>query len=379
MDMYYISSRIVILLLMSHIVIDARESGTSTGRYTDKLIEHLAGPESEHTFTLLAKKHRLEFLKSIAPKWKVVETPYQEFSLGEQIGFKRQIESLQPDLVHFPIVQQPVLYRGKTVTTMNDLTTVRFRNPTKNQIIFLTKQQVYKWLNKRVAHKANHIITISEYVKQDVADYCRIPLGKITTTLLAADPITEPSQTVESLFAKRFIMYVGRPLPHKNLRRLIDAFVMLQQKHPNLMLALAGKKDAAYALHEHYIQEQGIKNVVFTGFVSDGQLRWMYEHCAAYVFPSLSEGFGLPGLEAMMHGAPVISSNTTCLPEVNGDAALYFNPLDVADIATKISRVIGSDSLRRELVAKGKINVKKFSWDRCAQQTFAVYEHVLKS
>ena len=111
----------------------------------------------------------------------------------------------------------------------------------------------------------------------------------------------------------------------------------------------------------------------------DQSMTRLYEHCAAYVFPSLSEGFGLPGLEAMMHGAPVISSNTTCLPEVNGDAALYFNPLDVADIATKISRVIGSDSLRKELVAKGKINVKKFSWDRCAQQTFAVYEHVLKS
>lgn len=364
---------------MSHIVIDARESGTSTGRYTDKLIEHLAQLKTGHSFTLLAKKHRLDYLRGIAPKWPVVETPYQEFSLGEQVGLKRQIESLKPDLVHFPIVQQPVLYRGKTVTTMNDLTTVRFRNPTKNPLIFWVKQQVYKWINRRVAHKANHIITISDFVKHDVAEYCKLPLDRITTVLLAADAIPDNPQSFEPLVGKQFIMYVGRPLPHKNLRRLIDAFVLLQSDHPDLVLALAGKKDDAYAIHEKYVRENEVKNVVFTGFISDGQLRWMYENCTAYVFPSLSEGFGLPGLEAMMHSAPVVSSDATCLPEVNGDAAIYFDPLDVTDMASKIARVIDSKQLSVELVAKGKKNVAKFSWQRCAEQTLAVYNQVLGS
>jgi hypothetical protein len=114
---------------MSKIVIDARESGTSTGRYVDKLIEYLRQLKPEHEVVLLAKKHRLDYLKSIAPSFKTVATPYREFTFGEQVGFKRQIDSLHADLVHFPMVQQPVWYRGRVVTTMQDLTGIRFRNP----------------------------------------------------------------------------------------------------------------------------------------------------------------------------------------------------------------------------------------------------------
>src|SRR5690606_8601175 len=114
---------------------------------------------------------------------------------------------------------------------------------------------------------------------------------------------------------KQFIMYVGRPLPHKNLRRLIQAFALLKEKHPELHLVLAGIKDVLYKRHERYVKKHGIQDVVFTGFISDGQLRWLYENCAAYAFPSLSEGFGLPGIEAMNQGAPVAASNATAIPE----------------------------------------------------------------
>ena len=169
-------------------------------------------------------------------------------------------------------------------------------------------------------------------------------------------------------------MYIGRPTPHKNLRRLIDAFALLQKKYPDLTLALAGKKDSNYARHETYVNEHGIKNVVFTGFISDEQLRWMYENTAVYCFPSLSEGFGLPGLEAMLHGAPVASSTATCLPETHGDAAYYFDPFSVEDIAKSIDDILSDDKLRNELVKKGKKHVKTFSWQRMAEQTLAVYE-----
>jgi glycosyltransferase involved in cell wall biosynthesis len=113
--------------------------------------------------------------------------------------------------------------------------------------------------------------------------------------------------------------------------------------------------------------------------VSEGQLRWLYENCAAYVFPSLSEGFGLPGLEAMVHGAPVVSSNATCLPEVYGEAAHYFDPLDVDDIASKIGETLDNEALRSNLIKKGKEQAAKYSWRRTAEQTLEVYEKALNA
>jgi glycosyltransferase involved in cell wall biosynthesis len=166
-------------------------------------------------------------------------------------------------------------------------------------------------------------------------------------------------------------------MPHKNLGRLIDAFVVLQKTYPELVLVLAGKKDANYARHEERVRREGIYNVVFTGFVSEGQLRWLYENCAVYVFPSLSEGFGLPGLEAMVHGAPVVSSNATCLPEVYGEAAHYFDPLDTSDMAAKIGEVLYDEALRSNLIKKGKEQAAKYSWRRTAEQTLEVYEKAL--
>ncbi len=362
---------------MAKIVIDARESGTSTGRYIDKLVEHLHLLEPKHTVIVLTKAERLEYIASVAPKFVVVETPFKEFTFGEQLGFRRQVAGLEADLVHFGMVQQPILYSGKTVTTMHDLTTVRFKNPAKNPAAFWAKQQVYKWVNKRAARKSAAIITPTEFVKQDVAAFTGVSPSKITVTLEAADLIHDAPQPIAGLEDSTFIMYVGRPTPHKNLGRLMEAYGELKKTHPDLKLVLAGKKDVLYAAHEQRAAELGLQDVIFTGFVSEGQLRWLYEHTAAYVFPSLSEGFGLPGLEAMLHGAPVVSSNATCLPEVYGDAAHYFDPLDVSDMAAKICEVADTPALARDLAAKGHVRVKQFSWTRMAQQTLAVYEKSL--
>lgn len=363
---------------MSHIVIDARESGASTGRYVDKLIENLHKLEPEYEITLLAKSNRLEYLSGIAPSFRVIRCDIKEFTLAEQLALKKQIDSLKPDLVHFAIVQQPVMYGGRVVTTMHDLTTVRFRNPAKNAAVFWVKQQVYKWVNQRVARKSEAVITPTEFVRKDVSEYCHIPLEKITVTLEAADAIAASPKPMAPLENTQFVMYTGRPTPHKNLERLIDAFVQLRKTRPDLYLVLAGKKDANYARHEERVRQANIPNVVFTDFVTDGQLRWLYEHCAAYVFPSLSEGFGLPGLEAMTHGAPVVSSNATCLPEVYSDAAHYFDPLDVSDMAVKIGEALDDEALRSNLIEKGRAQASKYSWHRTAEQTLAVYEKVLR-
>lgn len=173
-------------------------------------------------------------------------------------------------------------------------------------------------------------------------------------------------------------MYVGRSLPHKNLERLMDAFKILREKHPDLKLVLVGKKDHLMERHLEYAAKHNIKGVEAAGYVSEGQLRWLYENTACYCFPSLSEGFGLPSLEAMMHGAPVASSNATCLPEVNGDAVHYFDPLSVNDMASKINDVLTDEKLRKQLIAKGYKQVKKYSWQRMAEQTLEVYKKALK-
>lgn len=360
------------------IAIDARESGTTTGRYVDKLIEHIHEIGVDHEIVVMTKSHRLDFMRRIAPNYEVIAADFKEFSFSEQIGFLRFCRNLQADLIHFPIVQQPILYKGKTVTTMNDLTTLRFKNPAKNPLLFGIKQRIYGWVNKRVARKSDHLITYTQYVKDDVIAYTGVLADKITPIHLAADKITEPAQPLTRLCGKQFIMYVGRPQPHKNLRRLIDAFALLQKGHPELCLVLAGKTDALYEQHLAYIKERGIKNVIVTGFVSDGELKWLYQNTQVYAFPSLSEGFGLPGLEAMLHGAPVVSSNATCLPEVNGDGAHYFDPLNTADIAAKINDVLTDRKLRNSLVQKGKKRVQKFDWQKTARQTLVIYEQVLR-
>ena len=359
------------------IVFDARESGTSTGRYIDKLLAHLHKLEPAYQIIILAKSPRVDYLKKLLPNFSVSRCDVKEFTFAEQFELLNQIKNLKADLVHFPMVQQPILYRGRAATTMNDLTTVRFRNPATNPIVFIAKQFVYKFVNRIAARKSKALITYTEYVKKDVADFTKVSLDKITAIHLAAERITDKAEAVAGLKGKQFIMYVGRPQPHKNLSRLIDAFKLLQSTHPDLKLVLAGKKDILYERHEQMVKDRDIKNVIFTGFVSEGQLRWLYENTSAYIFPSLSEGFGLPGLEAMVHNAPVVSSSATCLPEVYGDAVLYFDPLNVSDMASKIGQVLDDKALADKLRVKGAKQVAKYSWPRVANQTLEVYEKVL--
>ncbi|MDB5160732.1 MAG: glycosyl transferase family 1 [Candidatus Saccharibacteria bacterium] len=361
------------------IVIDARESGTSTGRYIDKLVEHLHSLAPADEIIVLTKPARVKFLKSVAPNFKTVESDFSEFTFEEQVGFLKQLRALKADLVHFGMTQQPVRYRGPRVTTIHDLTTLRFNNPDKNIIVFKTKQLVYRRVIKNAARKSSHVIVPSNYVKDDVVKYTGINPDKVVVTYEAADKISESPKQVDSLAGKKFIMYIGRPTPHKNLERLIEAFSILKEEKPEMLLALAGRTDANYERIKHLVGKKNLSNsVVFTGFVTEGQLRWLYENTEAYIFPSLSEGFGLPGLEAMAQGAPVVSSNATCLPEIYGDAAHYFNPLDVEDMAAKISEVIDDDDLRSKLVKNGQAQESKYSWDHMAKQTLEVYKSVLQ-
>jgi glycosyltransferase involved in cell wall biosynthesis len=362
---------------MSHIAIDAREYSSSTGRYISRLLQYLDKLDTSHDYTILLKPKDMEEAQFTNPRFTKVECPHKEFTFQEQIGFLQQLNQLKPDLVHFGKDHQPIMYTGKHVTTMHDLTTMRFTNPDKNPLVYRYKQGVYRYLVKRVARSSTEIITPTKFVKDDIIAYTGVDPDKITVTYEAADPITDKAEPVASVNGKRFIMYVGRPTPHKNLWRLIEAFRELKGSHPDLHLVLAGKLDKNYQDIKQKTEDEQRANIIFTDFVSEGQLRWLYENCAAYAFPSLSEGFGLPGLEAMAHGAPVVSSEATCLPEVYGDAAHYFDPLDVQSIADALNEVLTDKQLRAQLIESGYQQASAYSWERMAQQTLAIYNHAL--
>ena len=365
---------------MTKIAIDARELTSSTGRYVERLLHYLQEIDKVNTYLVLLRPQDMDKWKATNPNFSSIACPYKEFTFSEQIGYRHFLKKLHVDLVHFAMVQQPLLYFGSHVTTMHDLTTTRFTNPAKNKVVYFFKQQVYKFVNWYVPRSSKAIITPTEFVKKDLAQFSKIEESKIVVTYEAADEIREAIEPIKLLQSKPFIFYVGRPQPHKNLGRLLEAFAILKKSNPDLLLVLAGRKDAVYDSFLKQAERLGITgSVIFTGYVTEGQLKWLYRGCKAYVFPSLSEGFGLPGLEAMVHHAPVVSSDATCLPEVYEDAAWYFNPLDVHDIARSINEVLQNTELRKDLIRRGVKQATKYSWKKMAEETLEVYEKALKN
>jgi glycosyltransferase involved in cell wall biosynthesis len=275
--------------------------------------------------------------------------------------------------------QQPVFYSGRSITTVHDLTTARFANPAKNPVLFKIKQQVYRSLIRRVARRSAGLIAVSQFTKDDLVKFSGINPDKVRVIYEAADKIETKPEPVLELVGKKYLLFVGRPNPHKNLNRLVEALAKLQQTQPNVLLVLAGKTDPNYEQLQKYVSQKNLTSqVVFTDFIDDSQLRWLYENALAYVFPSLSEGFGLPGLEAMCYRLPVVSSNATCLPEIYQDAALYFDPLDIDDMAHKLERIVSDPALQADLAKKGSALVKTYSWQKTAQQTLDAYLSVFK-
>ncbi len=361
-----------------HIAIDARVINSSTGTYVERLLHYLEQLDTANSYTIITPSKDVAFWKPTNPNFNVVAGDFKNYSFAEQLGFKKFLDELSPDLVHFCMPQQPIFYKGKTVTTFHDLSLLRVYNSDKNWLIYHAKQLVGNYVFKRVAKQTNHIIVPTDFVKQDVAKSLHVPKGKITRTYEAADSKVESTEEYKHPF-KKYILYVGQQSDYKNIPRLAEAHQKLLTKHPDLGLILVGRLNAGAQKNKDLFEKHGYKNILFTDFIPDSQRDWLYQHAEAYIFPSLTEGFGLPGLEAMGYGAPVVSSNATCLPEVYGDAALYFNPLDADDIARTINDILVNDILRNELIKKGSQKVKEYSWQRMAKQTLEVYEQVLKN
>lgn len=359
-----------------HIAIDARIINSTTGRYVERLLHYLEQIDTTTTYSILVRLKDKEYWHPTNPNFSIVIADFSDYSFDEQLGFKKLLDGLKPDLVHFCMPQQPILYSGLHVTTVHDLILLNTYNSDKNWLVFRLKQLVGHFVFKRIARTNHTIITPTHYTKDAYVALTGISPDKVTVTYESADVVTDPSTPCAVPFEK-FIFYVGQQSDYKNIKRLGDAHQQLLETHPDLGLVLVGKKNASALKNEAYFNEQNYKNIHFTGFVDDTQLKWLYQHCQAYVFPSLMEGFGLPGLEAMAYGAPLVSSNATCLPEVYGDAAAYFDPSSRDDMAHTIASVIDDQARRKELIQKGAAKIREYSWRRMAEQTHAVYTQAL--
>ena len=350
---------------MSHIAIDARVINSGTGTYVVKLLEYLQKIDHHNTYSILVPTKDKDYWQPTNPNFNVLTIDFKNYSLAEQLGFKTFLDDLSPDLVHFCMPQQPIRYRGKHVTTVHDMTLLNTYNSDKNWLVFHAKQLVGRWVFKKIAKTSQHIITVSNTTKREYQAFCGI------SDRGGLQPYKTPFT--------RFIAYVGQQPDYKNIRRLGDAHQKLLKKYPDLGLVLVGRINAATQRNKDYFESKKYKNIHFTGFIPDAERDWIFTRSLAYVFPSLLEGFGLPPLEAMAYGTPVVSSNASCMPEILGDAAIYFDPLDIEDIASKIDTVITDKSLRNTLSKKGKQQVAKYSWRRMAEQTLQIYENAIKS
>ena len=364
-----------------HIVIDARIRPASTGRPVARLLEHLQEIDTEHRYTVLLRKD-----DDWTPSKKNITVAHSRFSLFSfnpmhQVLFAWQIYKLRPDLTYFMMSpSSPVFYFGKQITLTHDLTMFKFtRAGNLPSWLHRLRMYGYRFLMWQAHRKAKHVIVPTDYVNDAVSKRYLFVNRKISTMLEASEPPLSGKAHEPEHAPTNFILYTGSAFPHKNLERLVSAYTLLREQHDDLKLVLVGKRE----WHSKRLSAWAKKNspyfddIIFTGFIPDEELKWYYEHARAYIFPSLSEGFGLPGLEAMVHGCPVVSSNYTCLPEVHGDAAHYFNPEDVQDMAQKIDEVISNEKLRQKLIEKGYENTKRFSWRKFATQHLALFEKLL--
>lgn len=364
---------------MAHIVIDARIINSGTGTYIAKLLRYLQEIDQTNQYTVLLREKDKDYWRPTAPNFSTRVAEFDNYSFAEQFGLKKLLDKINPDLVHFCMPQQPIFYKGASVTTFHDMTLLNTYNSDKNWLIFHAKQLVGRYVFKKIAKTNSHIIAISENTKREYQEFSGIPDENISVIYEAGEANPGQVQPYPNLPFKEFIMYVGQQPDYKNLRRLMQAHQIMLESKPDLGLVLVGRMNPDTIANQKWANKQGFKNIHFTGFIEDPQRDWLFTQARAYVFASLMEGFGLPPLEAMAYGTPVVSSNASCMPEVLGQAAEYFDPLDINDMSRKILEVIDNEDLRQDMIQRGHAQVAKYSWRRMAEETLAVYEKVLTS
>jgi glycosyltransferase involved in cell wall biosynthesis len=356
--------------------IDARNDRTGVGRYTFSLIRELAKLDTENEYVLFLNPERFASHTAPAPNFRAVEAGVPWFTLREQVLLPRLVDRERLDLMHYPHLTVPLLSATPFVITVHDLNYLDAAATGSGLRHAVLRAGFRAELAK--ARRARRVIAVSKHTRDRVVQVLRVDAARTAVTYEAADlPGVEPDTTMlerHGLDAPYFF-YVGAAYPYKNLGRLIDAVSRLEGPH---RLVLAGDfEDFGAGLRERAEALALGDRVVFTGAVSEAELAALYGGALAYSFVSLKEGFGLPGLEAMTAGVPVIAANAASLPEIYGDAARYCDPHDVDSITEALAEVASDDRLRAHLVERGRRVAGEFSWARTAEETLAVYRDAL--
>lgn len=374
-----------------NIGIDARfygSIGKGLGRYTQKLIENLEKVESANPsstsreyFVFLREENFNEYQPS-CDNFHKIKADYRWYSISEQINMPRLLNKFDLDLVHFPHFNVPLLYRKKFVITIHDLILIHFptlRSTSLNPLFYWLKFLAYKIVIKSAIKRAEKIIAVSKFTKNDILDNYDVAESRLAVTYEACEDFcTISSESSESILRKYaiikpYILYVGNAYPHKNLEALVLAFAKILKNKSNLTLVLVGRKDYFYQRLENLVKEENIENVVFAGYVPDEDLDTVYRFAELYIFPSLYEGFGLPPLEAMAKGVPVASSDHACMQEVLGEGAHFFDGKNIESMQKSIEDVLNNNELRQELIKKGYEQIKKYNWENMAKETLTIY------
>ena len=365
------------------VAIDARKlHDFGIGTYIRNLLRQLARIDQQTEYVLLSPEPDLDIAAHLGPNFRTVLEPSPNYSLREQLHVPWVLHRERPDVFHAPHYVLPLAVRCRSVVTIHDCIHLMFPQYLPNKAAY-AYARTSMWA---AVKRSDCILTVSEASKRDILHFFNVAPEKIVVVYNAIDDhfwLTPPEDEVARVRERyqldhQFVLYVGNIKPHKNLVRLIEAFDELRRTGlEDLKLLIIGDEISKLpalrrAVHGHKLH----KHVRFLGYVSDGTLRILYRLASAFVFPSLYEGFGLPPLEAMASGTPVVTSNQSSLPEVTGDAAVLVDPYDVGSIVDGMRRVLTDTVLADDLRRRGPERAREFSWARSVEKTRQVYEAV---
>jgi glycosyltransferase involved in cell wall biosynthesis len=360
------------------------------GTYIRNVVRTLARLDHENTYLLIGPPSRVKEIGILPGHFHSVPLLGSERSVKGYREFRSAVKQLNCDLVHIPsLFSIPRALPCPYVMTVHDLLEHMAR--ARGQTGFW--QSLHFRLTQRVLAGASKILAVSNFTKDEIVRLFEIPEGRIEVVYNAIDERFlhgHASGNDRQFIAQRyqvtypFLLYVGRVSPHKNVLRMIEAFSALKAElkkddlFPNLKLIIIGDDLASNPALRRTVIKSGVQHDVrFLGFVPIDVLRIFYDSAKIFVFPSLYEGFGLPPLEAMAHGTPVVTSNVTSLPEVVGNAAVRVNPENVFEIMHALRRVLTDYPLREQMKQRGYVQAARFSWDQSVGKILGIYRQAL--
>jgi glycosyltransferase involved in cell wall biosynthesis len=359
---------------------------TGVANYIFGLLGGLAATDRDNSYTVFAKPVHIPEFGIDQPNFEVVPVDLRARGLRlawEQTGLPRQARSRGLDVLHSPHYTMPLRHATRSVVTFCDMTFLL--HPELHQPV---KRVFFPAMMRWSARHADRLITISESTRADLVRLWNVEPGRVTAVPLAAGDEYRPvsGQQVAAacerhgLRAGHYILYVGVLEPRKNIDRLVAAFGRVADRLGDLDLVIAGKQGWMYDRIFEQVTALGLaERVRFTGYVAQGDLPGLYGGARVFAYPSRYEGFGLPVLEAMRCGVPVVTTNVSSMPEVAGQGALLVDPDDVNGLAEALARLVEDTELAQTLACRGRQQAARFSWERCAVETRGVYEQAARN